>query len=245
MFEIAICDDEDVFAKTLRKMVEIYMEKVHIDYKIDIYHSGKDLLLLGITLMKYKVIFLDINMEHMDGIETAKRIREMTEETFIVFVTAYINYALEGYSVEAIRYLLKSKDNLEEYVSECMDTIFHKMNVVTKIKEIQFNEGKKKVPVNRLLYIESKLHKLEYYIMENQLNVYTQYEVLNKIEDEYISYGFVRIHQSYLVNLKHVKSVEKEDGRYVAVLSNDSKLIIPKSRYQYVKQTFIEYKGEI
>ncbi len=61
MFEIAICDDE-IFAKTLSKIVGNYMKKNQIEYKIDIYHSGKELLQLGIILMKYKVIFLDINI---------------------------------------------------------------------------------------------------------------------------------------------------------------------------------------
>ena len=203
--------------------------------------SSKEFLELGIELVQYDIIFLDINMDEIDGIVTAQKIREYSSEVYIVFVTAYINYSLEGYKVDAARYLLKNNTNFDDSIYECMDTILHKMNYVVLKKIFKFNECEKDVPVERILYIESKLHKLEFHIMENKLNIYTLYGTLNELEKEMNDFSFLRIHQSFLVNLKHIKSV----AGYKVLLSNNQELVIPKARYKDVKNAFVAYKGEL
>lgn len=69
-------------------------------------------------------------MDEIDGIMTAHKIREYSMDIYIVFVTAYVNYSLEGYKVDATRYLLKNTINFDESIYECMDAILHKMNYI-------------------------------------------------------------------------------------------------------------------
>ena len=195
----------------------------------------------GIEIKQYNIIFLDINMDDVDGIVTAQKIREYSSEIYIVFVTAYINYSLEGYKVEAIRYLLKNNTNLEASISECMDAILHKMNLVVKKKKFKFNEGEKEINIDNILYIESKLHKLQFYIMEDKIKIYNLYGTLNELENELKDFHFIRIHQSYLTNLKYIRSVKY----YKVLLCNNQELLIPKARYKNVKDAFISYKGEL
>lgn len=241
MIKIAVCDDEKLFRTNIKELVSDYLNRDSAEYEIDTFCSGEEFLRLGIEMVQYQIVFLDINMEQIDGIMTAKKIREVSSEMYIVFVTAFVNYTLEGYKVDAVRYLLKSNTNFRESVYECMDAIIRKMNYVIVKKEFRFQEGTKVVPLNRLLYIESVLHKLKFYVMEDRLKVYTLYETLNNMELEFEGNGFVRIHQSYLVNMKHMKSA----SGYEVLLSNGTRLAIPKARYKYVKETFIAYKGEI
>lgn len=96
--------------------------------------------------MQYDAIFLDINMKEMDGLETAERIRKLSKTVYIVFVTAYITYALEGYKVGAVRYLLKEDSSLENSLKECLDTITDRMSARAEICEIEFQSGKKRIP---------------------------------------------------------------------------------------------------
>lgn len=241
MLEIAICDDESYFRKHIREILIEYMDKKGILYEIDEFESGKDFVNLGIEIVKYKIVFLDINMDELDGMKTAQKIREISNGIFIVFVTAFINYTLEGYKVDAVRYILKNNVNFSELVFECMDAINMKMNYVVKRKTFNFNEGTKNVSLERLLYIESRLHKLEFYIMENRLNKYSLYATLNDMEKELADNAFVRIHQSYLVNMKYIEKV----SRYKALLSNGIELEIPKARYKHVEQAYVLYKGDI
>lgn len=236
MLRIAICDDEDICAQKNKKIVAEYLDRKLTTYKIDVYNSGKELIQLGSSVIKYNIIFLDINMTEIDGLETARMIRNFSDDIFIVFVAADKKYALEGYKLNVTRYLLKDNKWFSKSVYECMDAILHKMNFAAIKKEIPFNEGRREIALQNLLFIESKLHKLYFYVMEEQLRIYTLYDTLNNIESQYINYQFIRIHQSYLVNMEHISGIE----RYEALLSNGMRLVIPRARYKYVKEKLSE-----
>ena len=77
--------------------------------------------------------------------------------------------------------------------------------------------------------------------MEDKLKKYSIYGKLDELEKELQGNDFIRIHQSYLVNMKHIEKV----SRYEALLSNGIKLEIPKARYKFVEETFVSYKGEL
>lgn len=241
MFGIAICDDEPYFREQMKEMLLQYMQDNGVYYTIDLFQSGIELINLGIELKRYKVIFLDINMDEMDGILTAKKIREQNTEIFLVFVTAFVNYSLEGYKVDAIRYLLKNHVNMQESIAECMDAIHKKINYEVTWKEFDFNEGKKRISLDCLLYIESQLHKLEFHVMEDHMITYTFYDTLNNMENYIGSKNFVRLHQSFLVNMKYIKSV----SQYEAVLYSGMSFPIPKVRYKKVWDTYLAYRGEM
>lgn len=241
MFRIAVCDDESHFRKCIREILIDYIEKKGCLYEIDEFESGKDFINLGIEIVKYKIVFLDINMDKLDGMKTAQKIREVSNDIFIAFITAFIDYTLEGYRVDAVRYILKNNVNFSELVFECMDAICVKMKYVIKRKTFNFNGETKNISLERLLYIESRLHKLDFYIMEDKLNRYSLYGILNEMEKELADNAFVRIHQSYLVNMKHIAKV----SRYEVLLSNGIKLEIPKARYKHVEEIYVSYKGEL
>lgn len=241
MLRIAICDDEKPFRENIKKYVGNYLLNKEISFEIETFSSGKEFIELGIEMVCYNIIFLDINMDEIDGIATAQKIREFSSEIYIVFVTAYINYSLEGYKVDAARYLLKNNVNFDDSICECMDNILNKMNYVVLKRSFKFNECEKVVLIERILYVESRLHKLEFHIMEDKLRTYTLYGTLNELEKEMSDFKFLRIHQSFLVNLKHIKGIVA----YKVILSNNQELIVPKARYKEVKSAFIAYKGEL
>lgn len=241
MIKVAICDDEKYFRETIKKHVEEYLRKKNMEFEIDLFESGKEFLESGIELLNYSVAFLDINMDELDGMRTAQEIRGYSSEMYIVFVTAYIDYSLEGYKVNAVRYLLKNNVNLEAAIYECMDTILDRMEHTILKKSFLFRQGEKEILLERLLYVESRLHNLEFYVMEEEMKIYTMYGILNKMEKELQEYDFVRVHQSYLVNLRHMKKIED----YKVMLSNGQTINIPKARYKEVKKAFITYKGRM
>jgi DNA-binding LytR/AlgR family response regulator len=241
MFRIAICDDESLFAEELKELLSGYMMEKGLGFEIDIYGSGEALIELGIEVIKYTAVFLDINMEKIDGIKAAEKIREVSREVFIVFVTAFVNYSLEGYRLDVVRYLLKGNVDFPSMVNECVDALVDKLSYSVTKREFDFKEGKREISLERLLYVESNLHKLEFHVMEDDLKIYTMYETLNALESKLVAKDFVRIHQSYLVNIKYIKNVV----RYKVVLTNGIELVIPKARYTYVKEQFILYQGEV
>ena len=241
MIHIAICDDEEYFRLLEEKLVGEYLEKRQYSYAIDTYSSGREMLDKAGISMQYDIVFLDINMEEMDGLETAWRIRQISGQIFIVFVTAYITYALEGYKVNAVRYLLKEKGSLENAIKECLDAIAAQMESQNKKYEIYFPGNRRCVPVDTLLYVESRLHKVLFFAMDEGIKEYCKYGRLDGGEQELKPYGFYRIHQSFLVNIRFVKNVE----RYTASLENGIALGISKKYYKDIEREYILRKGEV
>lgn len=241
MFYVAICDDDEYFRKRERDFIEKYMNGKGYKYRIDIFGSGKDILNLKQSISQYDIVFLDINMKDINGIETAKEIRRITKDIYIVFVTAFITYAPEGYKVDAIRYLLKEDEFLERAIIECLETIVYKMNYEEHKHVFDFQEGKIELFYDDILYIESNLHKLIFHIKEKDYVKYTMYAKLDDVDKLLKGSCFCRIHKSYLVNLKYVETVE----RYKARLSGGTSLGISKSHYLDTRNEWICYKGEI
>ena len=239
MLKIAICEDSEIFVEIIKKNIETILK---VPYELHPFLSGKEFMTsLPEMGCPYDIVFLDVNMDELDGMETAQKIRKVSNDVFIVFVTAFITCAPQGYSVGAIRYILKNNVNFPELIFECMDAISLNMNYVAQKKKFNFNEGTKIVALERLLYIESRLHKLEFYIMEDKLKKYSIYGKLDELEKELQGNDFIRIHQSYLVNMKHIEKVSRDE----ALLNNGIKLEIPKARYKFVEETFVSYKGEL
>lgn len=241
MFYIAICDDEDYFCRKEKKIIEKYMMQRECKVKIELFSSGEELLQNKNSVLKYGIIFLDISMEKLNGMETAKYIRTITREAYIVFVTAYINYALEGYRVDAIRYLLKDNENFEDSLVECLDTIFYKMRYRIDKKWFDFQEGRKNLKLANLIYIESNLHKLTFHVINEKRKEYSMYAKLDEMDEILEELGFCRIHKSYLINLKYVDSMM----RYLVCLSNGMELSISRKKYKDAEEKWICYKGEI
>lgn len=191
--------------------------------------------------MEYQIVFLDINMKEIDGLETARRLRKVGSNTFVIFVTAFINYTLEGYKVDAIRYLLKTSDNFEQSVEESLNAVFEKMEYVPVIKKFNFKECTINISLEKIIYIESTLHKLTFHVWDGGTIIkYTMYETLNNVSKMFTD-DFMRIHQSYLVNLKFVKKLVGND----ILLSNDKLLPIARSRLNEVRNRVAIYKGEM
>lgn len=240
MIFIAVCDDDEYFLLQEKKILEQYMAATEYQYKIDTFTSGLELVQMRDGITKYDIIFLDIGMKDMDGISAAEHVRQYTQNAYIVFVTAYISYSLDGYKVDAIRYLLKDNDNLEEAINESMDAIIKKMNYVELKYTFDFQEGRKTIPLDAVIYIESNLHKLKFHLIGDQDNLYTMYGRLDHLAEKLRDFPFSRVHKSYLVNLKHIDKMK----RFHATLSNGDIVNISQSRYREVKEEFIRYLGE-
>lgn len=239
MIFIAICDDEKYYRQQMEKLVTAYLIEHQIDHNIDIFSSGKAFYAKGLEMAKYDIIFLDISMDEINGIEIAYKIRTYKSDTYIIFVTGFINYALEGYKVDAIRYIMK--DTLKVSIVESLDTIFEKMEVKRSKFEFMFMEGKKHVYIEKIVYVESQKHKLKFYILETSLKEYCMYNKLDNIELQLKKYRFLRIHKSYLVNMKYIDKV----NNYKAITTMGEEFSISKQRYQAVKEAFALYKGEL
>ena len=192
---IIICDDRIDDRKNLSDLLSDYGEKKNYEFAITEYDSGEQLCEEQSALEACQILFLDINMQGMDGLKTAMRIKEKYPKLPVVLVTAYMNYALDGYKVKASRFLLK--DNLADTIEECMDDLIAEINKNRRILEFRFVEGTIKLYADDIIYIETELHKNVFYTEKGTFQIYKK---LDELENEFKDMGFVRAHLSFLVN---------------------------------------------
>ena len=232
---IAICDDEEFYRKKIQKLLEDYLKERGLSYEIQLFSSGEEFLKESENKVKFDIVFMDINMSRLDGIQTAMQMRSFHSHTYIVLITAFIHYALEGYKVNAVRYIMK--DTLDTTMGECMDAILQKM----QLKQVTFSfiEGEKRLYTDNILYVESRKHKSIFSYMDERLIKYQIYERLDMIEEKLAGHGFLRIHKSYLVNMKHICKI----SNYMAYLDTGEELPVPHLKYRAVKEEFVAFKG--
>ena len=238
--KIAICDDEEFFLEKIKRQVENKLQHmIWQEYIIDTFSSGGELYEKIENHVDYDIYLLDINMLPIGGLEIARKIRQTNKDAFIAFITGYIDYAMEGYHVDAIRYILK--DSLDEMLDECMDVIVQRIRQKNKCIWLHFMEGDRKIYLDHIVYIESNKHKLLYHVELPTKEVYTMYEKLDSISQQIETNGFLRIHKSYLVNMKYIHKMQK----YEVTMSNGMVLPIPREKYKLVEQKYYEYEGEM
>ena len=238
MIKIAVCDDEKIYSDRICASIHKELANNDIaDYDITVYNSGTEFAAEGDKLLEYHVIFLDINMPDVNGFELAKDIKDKNSYIYIVFVTSFLNYAIQGYRFDALRFILKSEiDNL---MPECIETIVRLMKIDYHGVEYDFIEGKQEIITNQLVFIENNKHKLTFHFYDNDRTL-GLYKKLDEVEKDLAGYGFLRIHKSYLVNVIYIKKLIN----YGVVLKDGRELPIPREKIKQVKEKYFEMRGD-
>ena len=231
-FTIYICEDRKEHSSHLAEVCAVVSEDYPHVLKI---FSDAESLLEHMEKMQESMekvpdlVLLDIELRNMDGITLGKRIKQMYPDVFLVFVTAYVEYAVKGYEANAFRYLLKpvSEKDLRTLFADILAEYKKKKKLRVKVAE-----GEEVVNLQDLLYISAEdkytilYTKTQHFISDNSLKHY---------EEQLEGQGFFRIHRKYLVNMYHHKGVE--NGK--VVLSRDCKLPLSRKRVtEYQKQLF-------
>lgn len=234
MLHIAICDDDQFYIDKLACLIQANLRERKIEeYMIDSYASATELC---DNAGSYDVIFLDINMPEVNGIQAAEKIRAMRPEVLLVFVTAFMDFVLQGYRVKAIRFLVK--DMLEEMLPECMEAIAKELALQIDKVCFDFCEGKRELFIKDISYIESRKHKCFFTVGEE---AYSLYEKLDNLESELRPYSFLRVHKSFLVNVSYIEEI----SGYRVKMKNGKELPIPREKYTKVRARFYEIKGDL
>ena len=219
--KVFICDDDLEDIARLKTLIDEYARKNHMEFAVSGYRSGVEMLDAIRKGKTVDIIFLDINMDAMDGLTVAKRIRERLEDVPIILVTSFMSFALDGYKVRASRFLIK--DDLDRTFSECMDDDCVEGNIRLKTSEI--------------ILIETEGHKC---LIQLKDRTYQIYEKLEELEERLKAQGFLRTHKSFLVNMEHIRNINS----YILTLDNDRQISVPKARYKQVKQEYTLYEGK-
>lgn len=236
MINFAICDDDKEYIDIINRYLNDYLKCKRIDYTVHKFTSGNDLLLSSYE--KFDIILLDADMPEIDGIETAKKLRNKNKNCIIVYISAYVDYAMFGYEVQAYRYILKN--NLERLFATTMDSILKNFYSQEEKIHISMKYVENDVNLSDIIYVESKKRILEYHIYGNDNKIYSTYGKISDMAPFLESKGFLRIQKSYIVNMRYIQNIVN----YTVTLSNGENLKTTIREYNKILDTCTLWKGK-
>ena len=233
MIKFAICDDEPQMAREIADQLAGYMKETDCDYSVDCFSSGHALLK---SSDEFDVIFLDIQMERPDGIETAALLRRRESRSLLIFVTVLKDRVFDVFTLEAFDYLLKPLDR--DRFRRTMDRALRWLERdAAKNLVIQRGSGCQVVPLSDILYCEVLGRKI--FIHKKDGIVLDYYDRLEDLEQR-VDSRFFKCHRSYLVNLDHVGGCQ--DGQ--VLLSQGERIPVSRLRERELTQALLRHMKE-
>ena len=234
MIKFAICDDEPLMAQALAGHLADYMkEKSMTAYSVSNFSDGRTLLE---SAGSFDVIFLDIQMEQPDGMETAKLLRQCGDRSLLIFVTVLKECVFDSFQVEAFDYLLKPLGSARFY--QTMDRVLRSLEQRTaEDLVIQRGTGCEVILLSDIVYCEVLGRKI--YLHKSDGTVSDYYDKLEDLERR-VDGRFFKCHRSYLVNLDYVRGCQ--DGQ--VLLFQGERIPASRLRERELTQALLRYMKE-
>lgn len=229
---IAIVEDDKRTQEQLKRYVLQYFEGREKGVSVAVFSDGDEIL--EQYSASYDLIFLDIQMQRLAGMDTAERIRQMDEDVSIVFITNLANYAIRGYSVHALDFILKPVNYL---VLKQLLTRVERMldRQPRQYITLPTERGLTRITVSQVYYVETESHAV---ILHTEKGTYRLRQSMRSTEEMLSEHGFFRCNSCYLLNLAHVEQV-KNGKVHIA----GKQLAISRPRHKAFMEALTKYMG--
>lgn len=231
---IAICDDDWNMQKTLRVFIDQTFQD--LDMLVDGFTSGEALLAaVKKQTRAYELILLDIEMRGINGIETAKELRRLLPDCYIIFITSHDEFALTGYEVAAFRYLIKPVDpqKLTEAIAAVRAELADHVTL-----HVEDGSVEALLRAKDIYYIEAQDKRVRV-VLKN--TAFSDRRGIDEVAQALEGEDFFRVHRSYLINLRYVGRIDKNEVQLVSgetiPLSRLRKKAFKNTFQMYIKRT--------
>ncbi|MEY8390145.1 LytTR family DNA-binding domain-containing protein [Lachnospiraceae bacterium 45-W7] len=231
--KIAVCDDEPVVCRQISQQIR----NIYPSFQVQEYFSGEALLK---EVLQFQIIFLDIRLGGIDGIETARKIRKNSSKAVLIFLTALEEYVFQAFDVEAFHYLLKplKKEKFFQVLELAVKKAEEEQSEKSEQSErrsivIKAGAVTRKIKIDQIIYAEVQNRKVTVYTTDGSLEYYGRISELLKE----LGKNFICPHRSYLVNFAYVSN-------YCATsitMDNGAEISVAKQRYRTFVQQYFQY----
>lgn len=231
MYRVAIVEDDKNFRDQLQEYLKDYGEENQIVFQISEFANG--IQVLEEYKKEYDLILLDIEMPIMNGMDAAEKIREIDEDVVLMFITNMAQYAIRGYSVGALDFIMKPIT----YYTFAMKMTRALKRVKPKEESLLMlntSDGLKSLSAKQIYYVEVQNRMLHYHTDEGEIIVRG---TLQGAEESLQQYSFAKCNHWYIVNLAHVKEVAKNVavvGPYEVEISRRNKASFLKALTEFM-----------
>lgn len=226
MYKVAVVEDDEEERAKMQEYFAVFSEKKRETFRIGMF--GDALSFLSDYKASYDIVFMDIMLPNMDGITAAGKLREMDKKVILFFITNMVQYAVKGYEVNALDYIVKplSYGNFEAKLEKALSILRAENDVIS----ISMAGGMIRLYANQIRYIESSGHKIIYHTETE--DVVSSGPSLTELETRLAGNGFLRCNSGYLVNVRHIRLIKG----FSVVLQDGTDLQISRPR----KKKFLE-----
>lgn len=230
MIRIAVCDDEQEVVQKINDSITRFQTENKSDFTVEKYYSGESLIN---SEKKYDLIFLDIEMRELDGIETAQVIRSKDIDVKIAYITSYTDYWRRAYKVHAFDFISKpfSYEDIHNVLKD-----FLKFYNVKNEKTVEFKtaDGAAILKVKDIIYFYIKDKEKRKVIVNTSHGQYVSTESLREIYEKLDSEEFYKAHKSCIVNLRYVQSMTKNNGGSITMTDGTSIPLAIKKQNEFL-----------
>lgn len=230
ILNICICDDDKLIHETLKT----YCYKIYdnTQLEIDNLFSAEELIHIYEQQVRFDIIFLDIEMATITGIEAAEKIKKISPDVIIIFISSHQKYVFDTFKVEPLHFLVKPFS--EQEFNDVFKRALNKYRSLNSTITLKWQNERYVIKINTIKYIEG---------YKRHITVYTQnekYEALGKIQDMQkilSSFNFIRTHQGFLVNMDYIHRFTQTD----VILSDGTKVMISVRKRAEALRMFDEF----
>lgn len=226
--KIAICDDETVMHTQLKKCLEEYAIKRNLIFLYSDFSNGSELLASD---KEFDIIFMDYQMNGIDGLETSRRLRQKNINTTIIFLTSYEKVVFDSFSVNTFRFLVKpiNIEKLTAALDAYLATLDDDNFIVLKT-----DDDNQRIKIDDIIYAEAED---KYCRIRTTAKEIEYRKTLSEFEKLLPQDKFFRSHRSFLVGFRHIASHTSTD----IVFDNDERAMISKLKQTNFKKAFMDY----
>lgn len=226
MIRVGIVEDQEEYRQQLLSYLQTFQEKEGVVFQIETFHDGYDFVERYDS--EFDLLLMDIHLPLIDGMSAIEEIRKRDSDVFVIFITSTAQYAVKGYDVNAIGYILKPFNyySLSEYLKKTIKRLKMKEDSFLRIKA---GQNYYRVNQDAIQYVESQGHKLIFKLTDQELE---SIGVMRELEQQLQPDRFLRIHRGFIVNLRHITGIN-----HSTVIVGEAELPISRGKRKLIMDT--------
>lgn len=234
---ILICDDDAAFGARMEEYIADYFRAHNVQVHTALCASAAEALQTP-ELALYQLAFLDVDMPGANGIALGRQLKQANPDIRLVYVSAYLEFAPEGYTVNAYRYLLKR--DIARTLPACLDGLLSTFTDQRRTLTVHHNRSESEIPLDQIYYLESDLRQINVYGDIARQPICTFYGKLADLPVMLYENGFLQVSRSDVVNLQYVRGIRN----YRVELKNGVELSVSRPSYAAIRSAYLEWKGQ-
>lgn len=238
IYRLAVCDDEKEYRDLINLELQKAAERCGVEITIILFASGEECLSYMEQGNEIDLLFLDIDMPGLNGMETAKQIRKINEKQIFAFLTAHVQYVFESFEVQPFRFIRKPKMHMELFLAlqAAVPMIMCRKPKYIFIKD---ENGEERIDIRDVIYTEILQRKMHFYLKDDR-ELISKMTMTVLLEELHGDERFVLLDKGLLVNVTYIQRLDKSS----VLLENGLMLPVARTRQEKVRESFLRNEND-